>query len=115
MLFGTLQTWIDMNEPASFCNYPCDDPAAQAAAQGLPPNRTTPPPLPSAPIILNRRAELAQNETGLDLLNPPYSIHVATNGLSDRSSYSNIIHANGLTEYDTRKCTHNSSLHCLFI
>jgi alpha-glucosidase len=97
-----------MNEPASFCNYPCNDPAAQAIAQGLPPNRTTPAPPPNAPIILSKRTE---NETGLDLLNPPYSIHVATNGLSDRSSYTNIIHANGLTEYDTRKCHYNASLH----
>lgn len=93
-----------MNEPASFCTYPCDDPAAQAAAQGLPPKRTTPPPPSNSPIILSKRIEPVQNETGLDLLNPPYSINTATNGLSDRTSYTNIIHAGGLTEYDTRKC-----------
>lgn len=90
-----------MNEPASFCTYPCDDPAAQAIAQGLPPSRGTPPPPQNASIILSKRT---QNETGVDLLNPPYSINVATNGLSDRTAYTNIIHANGLTEYDTRGC-----------
>lgn len=90
-----------MNEPASFCTYPCNDPAAQSIAQGLPPNRTTPPPPLSAPFSLSKRAALANNS--VDLLNPPYSIDVATNGLSDRSSYTDIVHANGLLEYDARK------------
>jgi len=90
-----------MNEPASFCTYPCDDPAGQAAAQGLPPNRTTAPPPPNGTIILSKRV---QDESQYDLLDPPYSINVASNGLSDRTAYTNIVHANGLTEYDTRKC-----------
>lgn len=40
--------WIDMNEPANFCAFPCDDPVS--AAEGLPPvpppTRTPPRPLP---------------------------------------------------------------------
>lgn len=91
-----------MNEPASFCNYPCNNPLEQAIEQGLPPNRTTSPPPPNAPFSLSKRAALA-NDSAPDYLDPPYAIHVATNGLSDRSSYTDIVHANGLMEYDTRK------------
>ena len=39
-----------MNEPASFCNYPCTDPFAQAKQQTLPPPRTSPPPDPNVPM-----------------------------------------------------------------
>ncbi|KUI60568.1 putative alpha/beta-glucosidase agdC [Cytospora mali] len=46
--------WIDMNEPSNFaCNFPCDNPAQQAAASGNPPTppalRTWPRPLPGWP------------------------------------------------------------------
>jgi alpha-glucosidase len=34
--------WIDMNEASNFCDFPCSDPAAFAAASGDPP---TPPPV----------------------------------------------------------------------
>jgi len=43
--------WIDMNEPSSFCAYPCTDPYAQAEEQHYPPTRTSAPPDPSAPIF----------------------------------------------------------------
>ncbi|KAI9433845.1 glycoside hydrolase family 31 protein [Lactarius indigo] len=46
--------WIDMNEPASFCTDPCDDPFAQAAAQNLPPQRTSPPPNQNAAIFYQK-------------------------------------------------------------
>ncbi|KAG2021281.1 alpha glucosidase [Coprinopsis cinerea AmutBmut pab1-1] len=35
--------WIDMNEPASFCEYPCNDPFEEAEKQNLPPPRNNPP------------------------------------------------------------------------
>jgi alpha-glucosidase len=66
-----------MNEPASFCNYPCTDPFAQATAQGLPPTRNTPKPdkgaliLDQRPMNMNRRAYHGADE---DLELPPYKI-----------------------------------------
>ncbi|KAI0806671.1 alpha-glucosidase [Fomes fomentarius] len=96
--------WIDMNEPASFCDYPCDDPFEQAKQQNLPPPRSNPPPDPNAPIfgqqsILVKRVD----HTGEDVLAPPYAIDnkVPTGALSDKTAYTNAVHANGLIEYDT--------------
>ncbi|EPQ50643.1 alpha-glucosidase [Gloeophyllum trabeum ATCC 11539] len=100
--------WIDMNEPSSFCVYPCTDPFAQAIEQNLPPNRTTLPPAPDAPIshdnstanstgtVLKRQA-LTDDE----MLNPPYAIDNAAGGLSNKTAHSDTLHANGLVEYNT--------------
>ncbi|KAF8424825.1 alpha-glucosidase [Tirmania nivea] len=129
--------WIDMNEPASFCPYPCADPEAAAIEQGMPPVRLPPrdPPRPipgfpdtypgaatrmikraaaPAPIALSSsvsprtRASSSQAKTPLyhekdeDLISPPYSIaNAVENGLSDRTVHTDIVHANGLSEYDT--------------
>ncbi|KAH6695232.1 alpha-glucosidase [Plectosphaerella plurivora] len=45
--------WIDMNEPANFCPFPCSDPFGEAARQGYPPRppplREQPRPLPGFP------------------------------------------------------------------
>ncbi|KAI9149513.1 putative alpha/beta-glucosidase agdC [Paramyrothecium foliicola] len=38
--------WIDMNEPANMCNYPCSDPEREAQRMGFPPR---PPPLREPP------------------------------------------------------------------
>ncbi|KAI0713763.1 alpha-glucosidase [Earliella scabrosa] len=95
--------WIDMNEPASFCDYPCDDPFQQAIKQNLPPPRSNPPPDPEAPIFgqapaLRKRVD----HTGEDVLAPPYAIdnRVPTGALSDKTAYTDAVHANGLIEYD---------------
>jgi alpha-glucosidase len=108
--------WIDMNEPASFCNYPCSDPWAEAVRQGLPPNRTSSPPNPSAPLPISstvakiwnsnsndwsKRAPSDANNYS-DILFPPYAINNAAGNLSERTAFTNVVHANGLTEYDTR-------------
>ena len=129
--------WIDMNEPASFCPYPCADPEAAAIEQGMPPVRLPPrdPPRPipgfpdtyppaatsmvkrdatpaPAPIALSNsaspHASSSQAKTPLyhekdeDLISPPYSIaNAVENGLSDRTVHTDIVHANGLSEYDT--------------
>ncbi|KAI9462524.1 glycoside hydrolase family 31 protein [Russula earlei] len=96
--------WIDMNDPASFCEYPCDDPFAQAIANNLPPPRTSPPPDPNAPIFRSASAKHVKRGTPShaddDLLNPPYAIDNAAGALSSRTVYTNAIHANGLVEYD---------------
>ncbi|KAJ7771443.1 alpha-glucosidase [Mycena metata] len=90
--------WIDMNEPSSFCNLPCDDPFEQAVQQALPPPRSTPPPPPDTPIFVNTPPVRRD-----DLLNPQYSINNAAPGgnLSSKTAYTNTVHANNLTEYNT--------------
>lgn len=95
--------WIDMNEPASFCTYPCDDPYKQAKDQNLPPPRNGPPPsdalyeAESDDITKKRRSN-----DEIDLLNPPYAIGNALPSISDRTAHTDVVHANGLVEYDTR-------------
>lgn len=118
--------WIDMNEAASFCPYPCDDPEAYAAANGFPPKRSTPAPDPNAPIfsgaakrealpdpavldaaailqsvtpVLEARAPAAN--ASLDYQNPPYKINNAAGALSASTIYTTAVHSNGLLEYDT--------------
>ncbi|KAF5349670.1 hypothetical protein D9756_008864 [Leucocoprinus leucothites] len=90
--------WIDMNEPASFCNLPCDDPFQQAIEQSLPPPRTNPPPDPNAPIFENTPRPTLQRRD--DILNPPYAINNAAGLLSSKTSFTNAVHANGLQEYN---------------
>ncbi|PCH38495.1 glycoside hydrolase family 31 protein [Wolfiporia cocos MD-104 SS10] len=117
--------WIDMNEPSSFCVVPCTDPFEQAREQDLPPPRTTVPPDPNAPIFVNSsKTDVAsalqkrQNYSGENVLYPPYAIDNAAGALSNRTSYTNAVHANGLIEYNTHNlfgtmmstATHNAML-----
>jgi alpha-glucosidase (family GH31 glycosyl hydrolase) len=53
-------------------------------------------PLPVRDLILDAN----QSSTDQNLLSPPYSIDVATNGLSDRTIDTDIVHYGGITEYD---------------
>ncbi|QRW20102.1 glycoside hydrolase family 31 protein [Rhizoctonia solani] len=78
--------WIDMNEPSSFCNYPCNNPEEQAV--GNPPPRTTGPPDIDTPIFQNptRRLIYGRSSGVIDYNDPPAYGHQ---------------HANGLMEYDT--------------
>ncbi|KDQ20770.1 glycoside hydrolase family 31 protein [Botryobasidium botryosum FD-172 SS1] len=92
--------WIDMNDPSSFCPFPCDDPFGSARNQSLPPTRPSPPPAPGTPVPPFKRGVAAPNAT-LDFLNPPYHINNTNGAISDRTAYTDIIHANGLVEYDT--------------
>ncbi|KAL0955005.1 hypothetical protein HGRIS_003930 [Hohenbuehelia grisea] len=89
--------WIDMNEPASFCNLPCTDPFEQAKQQALPPPRSAPPPDPNTPIFQTTRSLTKRD----DVLNPPYAINNAAGALSSKTAFTDAKHANGLIEYDT--------------
>ncbi|KAH7104644.1 glycoside hydrolase family 31 protein [Auriculariales sp. MPI-PUGE-AT-0066] len=121
--------WIDMNEAASFCPYPCNA-EQEAINQGLPPKRATSPPDPNTPIFtkvskrtlpmrrdiddvvgFTAREPEADPEvfnfntravSDHDLLEPPYAIkNGAGNGaLSASTIYTNAKHQNGLLEYD---------------
>jgi hypothetical protein len=70
-----------------FCVYPCDDPAAQAVLNGVPPNRTESPPDPNAPILGSGNA---RRGTGDNLLTPPYAINNTAGPLSSRTAYVSI-------------------------
>ncbi|KZT11187.1 glycoside hydrolase family 31 protein [Laetiporus sulphureus 93-53] len=114
--------WIDMNEPSSFCVFPCNDPFAQAREGDDPPARTTLPPDPNTPIFVNSSSDTLltkrQYDSRENVLNPPYMIQNAAGVLSDKTAYTNAKHANGLIEYDTHNLfgtmmsavTHNAML-----
>lgn len=110
--------WIDMNEAANFCNWPCSNPAQYAADNKFPP---APPPVRnSSPIALpgfppdfqpqntsskvKRQAPSSGTMKGLpgrNLVSPPYQIQNAAGSLSNKTINTDLIHYNGLTEYDT--------------
>ncbi|KAJ3520256.1 hypothetical protein NMY22_g12836 [Coprinellus aureogranulatus] len=114
--------WIDMNEPASFCEFPCTDPYLTAVQGNYPPKRDTLPPAPDTPIFtstgvikprddklyseeyeyLNKR-QLPVDPADINdpLLVPPYAIGNSAGALSSRTAYTNVIQANNLTQYDT--------------
>ncbi|KAH8919533.1 glycoside hydrolase family 31 protein [Atractiella rhizophila] len=103
--------WIDMNEPASFCSYPCDDPYQQAKTQQLPPVRQGAAPwrdteLPNWPVVQNTTSRLAKRananpEYEAALLNPPYNISNAAGVLSDRTAHVDVLNYDGTYQYDT--------------
>ncbi|KZS89841.1 alpha-glucosidase [Sistotremastrum niveocremeum HHB9708] len=96
--------WIDMNEPASFCSYPCLDPYAKARQRNFPPPRLTPPPKPDTPIFTPDNTFTAQYGNNLErrsILDPPYEPFNAAGPLSERTAHVNVVHQNGLVEYDT--------------
>ncbi|KAL9074482.1 MAG: hypothetical protein Q9161_002270 [Pseudevernia consocians] len=116
--------WIDMNEASNFCQYPCSDPAAFAASNDDPP---TPPPVrpnagypipgfpadfqPSSSSRIRRGQTLERRQIGTagammgvpnrDFINPPYAIHDTAGSISNLTLDTNLIHSNGLAEYDT--------------
>ncbi|KDQ10939.1 glycoside hydrolase family 31 protein [Botryobasidium botryosum FD-172 SS1] len=93
--------WIDMNDPATFCDYPCIDPFQSAQNQSIPPPRLSPPPALGTLVPPFKRAVAATNTTGLNYLEPPYHINNTNGAISDLTAYTDIIHANGLIKYDT--------------
>jgi len=128
--------WIDMNEAANFCPYPCADPEGYAIERDAPPDppavRTTWPALPgfpddfqppasgkfkryvrspsSPPSALRGVKSIKKRDTpqaehkGLpdrNLITPAYHLHNQMGDLSQKTLDTDIIHANGLAEYDT--------------
>ncbi|KAI9370990.1 glycosyl hydrolases family 31-domain-containing protein [Aspergillus egyptiacus] len=108
--------WIDMNEAANFCVFPCTDPERYAVENNLPPEPpavrpSNPRPLPGFPASFQpasskRSSKRARGDKvglpGRNLLNPPYSIQNAAGVLSMNTIRTDIIHAGeGYAEYDT--------------
>ncbi|OAA71376.1 glycoside hydrolase family 31 protein [Cordyceps fumosorosea ARSEF 2679] len=77
--------WIDMNEPSNFCEFPCEHllPRRGVSQQHV--------------IAPGTRKGLP----GRDLLYPPYRIDNADGDLSSKTARPDLLHANGLTLYDT--------------
>ncbi|KIX02478.1 uncharacterized protein Z518_08419 [Rhinocladiella mackenziei CBS 650.93] len=107
--------WIDMNEAANFCNYPCSNASGYAEENGFPPE---PPPVREGPAIVlegfppdfqpptNAKRQDTTTGTmlglsGRKLINPPYTIRNAAGSLSNKTLDTNLVHHNGLVEYDT--------------
>ncbi|KAL2871834.1 putative alpha-glucosidase [Aspergillus lucknowensis] len=107
--------WIDMNEAANFCPFPCTDPEKYALENDLPPapppvRPNNPRPLPGfpddfQPAPSKRSVKRAHGDKlglpGRNLLSPPYSIQNAAGPISMNTIQTNVVHAEGYVEYDT--------------
>ena len=105
--------WIDMNEASNFCTFPCDDPATFAKTNENPAlpqavrdsatDNIPGSPGESKPSRSNSVFRLTKHQglPGRDLINPRYQIHNAAGSISNKTIRTDLIHANGLTEYDT--------------
>ncbi|KAJ5167440.1 alpha/beta-glucosidase agdC [Penicillium canariense] len=116
--------WIDMNEAANFCPWPCEDPAAYAKDNDLPPaapavRDSSPRPLPGFPSDFQPKTSPAAkrsdtvkarrgkgSKAGLpdrNLLSPPYQIANAAGSLSNKTIDTDLVHAgdDSYVEYDT--------------
>jgi alpha-glucosidase len=106
--------WIDMNEAANFCSWPCSDPEQFAKDNNLPP---APPSVRQPPRIIPgfpddfqpKKTGKQRRQTGRklglpsrNLISPPYQIDNAAGSLSNKTIATDIIHAgDGYAEYDT--------------
>ncbi|GAB1217898.1 hypothetical protein ATERTT37_007141 [Aspergillus terreus] len=111
--------WIDMNEAANFCTWPCADPEQYAIDNDLPPappavRPSNPRPLPGFPDSFQpssskRAVKRAGGSKGAkvglpgrNLVDPPYKIQNAAGSISNKTINTDIIHAGeGYAEYDT--------------
>lgn len=108
--------WIDMNEPSNFCDYPCNPPeefvtATEPLDPIIPANVANAQKLISEFGVDSRHSERGISKRGKsdkmkglpgrDLINPKYSISNLGGSLSNHTVPTDLIHANGLAEYDT--------------
>ncbi|KAF1957917.1 hypothetical protein CC80DRAFT_36685 [Byssothecium circinans] len=111
--------WIDMNEAANFCLYPCSDPEGFADESGNPPQ--PPPvrnssgrPIPDFPAgfqpassqrrLLTRQDNGTDQYLGLpgrDLINPEYLIKNAAGSISNKTIPTDVQNYVGSYQYDT--------------
>ncbi|EER37999.1 alpha-glucosidase [Histoplasma capsulatum H143] len=105
--------WIDMNEPANFCTYPCEDSEKFAIDNKFPPElpamRPNPRPIPGLPSTFQplhsgaKRAGEHGHKMGLPnrkLIDPPYKINNQAGSISNKTADTDLVHANGWVEYD---------------
>lgn len=88
--------WIDMNEPSNFCEFPCDNPHRR---RELGPSQQQQQVMSDG--IESREEALHKGLPDRDLLFPPYHINSQDGGLPNKTARPDLIHANGLTLYDT--------------
>ena len=102
--------WIDMNEASNFCVWPCTNATAFAIENNFPPPpppiRSTWEPLPGFPDDFQPPAKRQVGGSmkglpGRDYINPPYTIANAGGSLSNHTIFTDLVHSNGLVEYDT--------------
>jgi alpha-glucosidase len=116
--------WIDMNEAANFCPWPCKNPAAYAEENNLPPaapavRESSPRPIPGFPSDFQpknppavRRSASSKTRRGKgtkaglpdrNLISPPYQIANAAGSLSNKTIDTDLVHNGGdsFVEYDT--------------
>lgn len=109
--------WIDMNEAANMCPYPCKNPYKYSKENDLPPappsvRPSNPRPLPGFPDDFqppSKRGIVKRDShgqkvglSGRNLNNPPYKINNAAGSLSMQTINTDIVHAgDGYVEYDT--------------
>ncbi|OKL62330.1 putative alpha/beta-glucosidase agdC [Talaromyces atroroseus] len=118
--------WIDMNEPANFCGYPCTNPVEIAIEEddppAPPPVRTTWPPIPGFPadfqpptatsspnsqkvkVKRDNSPSATGNMTGLpgrNFDNPPYAIDNGVGPLSVGTIWPELQEYGGYVQYDT--------------
>lgn len=114
-----------MNEAANFCDWPCLDPDQYSIDEDMPPApppvRDPPREIPGFPPVFqpSNKRSLQQRSPGdkmglpgRDLINPPYTIANEAGSLSNKTMDTDLIHANGLAEYDTHNLYGSSEL-CL--
>jgi alpha-glucosidase len=97
--------WIDMNEPANFCNYPCEDPEGYAKENNFPPEppavrKGSDTALPGFPDDFQPASNTTKRQvstgsmmglSGRELIDPPYSIQNAAGSISNKSANTNLV------------------------
>jgi alpha-glucosidase len=108
--------WIDMNEPSNFCDYPCNPPAGLVtSSKHIDPvihanTFNVQKPISGgggdsryseSRVSEREKSHKMKGLPGRDLINPKYSISNLGGSLSNHTVPTDLIHANGIAEYDT--------------